>query len=344
MDTGHVISAYLSGFTTAYFLITGCHILFLWCNRGERISRLLGCFFVYMAASYGKDVLLAMPSMYNQGTLDVVEVIDGWSAIWFACFVFELAKPGWVTLRSVVAITLPHALMTALCVLFYSPEMMVAWEFYLGSYGLAVLFVGYRRACVYIRYVKANYSNIDEIDISWVSWVYMMMFLTQLVWLLASIAGSELTDSVYYVMSVVFWQVVVVRCRRLRPVHAVRENTERGRAVKRSFPFADALERAMAEERLYLDPNLSLGDLTSRLGTNRTYLSNYFTDVRHVSFYDYVNKMRVEHAAELMGESAQRYTLDYIASQSGFNSVSTFRRAFRKFMGVNPGNYRSDGA
>jgi len=34
------------------------------------------------------------------------------------------------------------------------------------------------------------------------------------------------------------------------------------------------------------------------------------------------------------------YTLDYIAAQSGFNSLSTFRRAFRKHMGMNPGSYR----
>ncbi len=36
------------------------------------------------------------------------------------------------------------------------------------------------------------------------------------------------------------------------------------------------------------------------------------------------------------------YTLEYIAEQSGFNSISTFRRVFIKFNGKNPSQWRQD--
>jgi AraC-like DNA-binding protein len=33
------------------------------------------------------------------------------------------------------------------------------------------------------------------------------------------------------------------------------------------------------------------------------------------------------------------YTLEFVASESGFKSISTFRRAFIKLTGLNPSNY-----
>ncbi len=338
-SASHVLSAYLVGFTSAYFLIMGYQILCLWPNRGERLSKLLGCFFIYFSFAYGKDVLLSVPGMYRATILDAVELLDGWAAVWFACFVFEIARPGWVTLRHVLWLVAPHACLTALCCIWHSEAMMMVWEVYLGIYGLAVLFVGYRRARTYMDYVKANYSNIDNKDISWVGYVYLMMFLTQLLWLLASVTAHALADCLYYALSVVFWQVVVVRCRRLRPVQ-LEALPPKAAASERTYPFAEALEAAMRQERLYLNPDLSLSDLATRLGTNRTYLSQYFATVEGATFYDYVNRLRVRHATRLIAENAGRYTLDHIAGQSGFNSLSTFRRAFRKFMGVNPGTYR----
>ena len=35
------------------------------------------------------------------------------------------------------------------------------------------------------------------------------------------------------------------------------------------------------------------------------------------------------------------YTLEHIAQVSGFNSMATFHRAFKKIMGMTPGRYRS---
>lgn len=50
----------------------------------------------------------------------------------------------------------------------------------------------------------------------------------------------------------------------------------------------------MEKECLYLDPNLTLAALAARVGTNRTYLSDYFCNVRHVMFYDYINGLRIQ--------------------------------------------------
>ncbi len=72
--------------------------------------------------------------------------------------------------------------------------------------------------------------------------------------------------------------------------------------------------------------------------TNRTYISQFFNRANGATFYEYVNRMRIEHASRLLVESSDR--LEIIAENSGFNSISTFYRAFAKHFGCSPTAYR----
>lgn len=92
------------------------------------------------------------------------------------------------------------------------------------------------------------------------------------------------------------------------------------------------------EDKIYLDPELRLSALAVQLGTNRTYMSNYFNQYCGTSFYDYVNRFRLEHSKNLLTDSD--YTYEVIASMSGFNSLSTFRRAFQMMYGCSPKQWK----
>ena len=50
----------------------------------------------------------------------------------------------------------------------------------------------------------------------------------------------------------------------------------------------------MDEQRLYLNKNLTLADLAQALNTNRTYVSQYLSQVRGQTFYDYINQLRIQ--------------------------------------------------
>ena len=45
----------------------------------------------------------------------------------------------------------------------------------------------------------------------------------------------------------------------------------------------------MTQEQLFLNHKLTLSDLALRVGTNRTYLSNYMNQELHQTFFDYIN-------------------------------------------------------
>lgn len=102
--------------------------------------------------------------------------------------------------------------------------------------------------------------------------------------------------------------------------------------------MSDRLSAIFKEEKIYLDPELRLSTLANRLGTNRTYMSMFFNVYCGTTFYDYVIKYRLDYSKHLLTDSD--YTYEVIASMSGFNSLSTFRRAFQRMCGCSPKQWR----
>lgn len=106
------------------------------------------------------------------------------------------------------------------------------------------------------------------------------------------------------------------------------------------YNFAKRLEECMSQEHIYLNPRLTLSDLALRVGTNRTYLSNYINQVLHQTYFDYINTLRIKFASQLL--LTTNYTLEVIAEKSGFNSLSTFRRCFLQTYGCSPSVYKKE--
>ena len=61
--------------------------------------------------------------------------------------------------------------------------------------------------------------------------------------------------------------------------------------------------------------------------------------MKGTTFYDYVNALRIHKKSVPLMQEHPEYAFDYIARQSGFNSLSTFQRAFRKYTGTTPGKF-----
>jgi AraC-like DNA-binding protein len=109
-------------------------------------------------------------------------------------------------------------------------------------------------------------------------------------------------------------------------------------ATQQAYHFADRFEMVFNKGKIYLNATLTLNDLARELGTNRTYLPNYLNRELHTTFYEYVNQWRVRRAKELMRETDM--LLEEVALQSGFNSMSSFRRYFSAHTGMSPLEYR----
>lgn len=109
--------------------------------------------------------------------------------------------------------------------------------------------------------------------------------------------------------------------------------------LQQEAAFAERMYLLFEKEHVYLNPRLRLSELAMLLGTNRTYLSQNFNQNCESTFYDFVNDYRIHHAKLLLHSTDD--TLETIAMNSGFNSLSTFRRAFVQREGMSPIEFRA---
>ena len=98
------------------------------------------------------------------------------------------------------------------------------------------------------------------------------------------------------------------------------------------------LEKHLALEKSYLDPELNLTQLARQLKTNSSQLSKVINSVHGQNFNDFINGLRCAAFREALkaGDHHTR-TLLSLALDSGFNSKATFNRAFKKCYGMSPG-------
>lgn len=82
-------------------------------------------------------------------------------------------------------------------------------------------------------------------------------------------------------------------------------------------------------------PDFTLEKAAAHLYTNRTYLSILINSQFGVPFRDYINRLRIECAKELI-RSQRSSHLEDIALASGFSSGSQFSRKFKEIEGVTP--------
>jgi len=88
-----------------------------------------------------------------------------------------------------------------------------------------------------------------------------------------------------------------------------------------------------------VDTNLSLADISKSLDINPSYLSREFSKhFNNLSFGEYIRKLRIEKAIELM--KIPSCSLTEIAYLTGFSDQSHFTRIFKKYTGQNPSGYR----
>ena len=96
------------------------------------------------------------------------------------------------------------------------------------------------------------------------------------------------------------------------------------------------LDELFINKKLYLTPNLKIGDVARASGICRTYISTYINQVKGMSFSDYINSLRVEHVKTLLSSNNANIKISTIATNSGFSSLQSFYRNFNKFTGMKP--------
>lgn len=283
-------------------------------------------------------------------------------------FFLETTRPGLVTKRSLV---LTYLLFIAFLPIYIvcPSDKVVFGEFLLAAMaGILTLVIIPFNVIRYNKFLADNLSYTKGVSVNRFAACACIYFLSLIIYALCFWNTTWLGEVVYDVFSIAllgvmcyisFHHKVVAEMLQVegasvegasagnvkeelqderRDAGNVKEQFDDENKSQRDNFIATALLRCMDKEKLYLNPLLSLNDLSQAVGSNKTYISS-FINSQGKTFYDYVNEYRVSEACSIMDMSAGRLSMAEVASRSGFNSISSFNRYFLKIKGVTPTNY-----
>jgi AraC-like DNA-binding protein len=94
-------------------------------------------------------------------------------------------------------------------------------------------------------------------------------------------------------------------------------------------------------ERLFLQQDLKINDIAKLLHTNRDYIYQAINVRMGMSFSEYINRLRVDYAAQLMEKNPKMPTNE-VAFRSGFSSLASFYRNFKAYKDCPPLTYKKE--
>lgn len=225
-----------------------------------------------------------------------------------------------------------------------------------------------KRLLTYQHQLKILFSSNEKRELVWLVWVITIIGMT---WLLAllnllptlanylPIAPLTLVCGSYFIM---IWTLCLWGLRQKPGFHdryiddkdilSHNQSTEISEVLfsaktkyqrsalktEQSKSIAKKLDTAMQHDHLYLNANLSLPELAKQLVVPANYLSQTLNEHLNVTFFDYINRWRIEHAKSLLNVG-ELSTID-VAMESGFNAKSSFYKAFKHHAGLTPGQFK----
>lgn len=101
------------------------------------------------------------------------------------------------------------------------------------------------------------------------------------------------------------------------------------------------IQQLLYEEEIFINTDLTVSTLAARLKCPAYMVSRAINQYFNKSFSELIVECRIKKAEQLLAADAQKsLTVEAIAFESGFNTLSAFYKSFKKFKGMTPSQYR----
>ena len=341
--------AALADFSAGCFfasLLASCALLYV-VRRRSGVHSVATCLFGWLALmNMVLFVLFYVRNFLGAQLAPITNLYQATCIPMCVCLLYELGHPGSLTRRAFRLNVVPSLVLLVLYAITLNHTLYIIAIVGQACYGLVgLLWSGYG-LYRYNRSIRQWSSYTEGVEVGWVFRILLSFVLLYVVWTMASYNGGKWATAFYNFSCSLIFASIAWCLRKHEVVVLGSEETDEAclsmdeESPQQKFDFAEALHKAFDEERIYLNPRLTINLLAERLGTNRTYLSTYINKQLNVSFFEYVNRYRVLYAQQLLAQPGN--TVESVASMSGFNSQSAFRRAFISETGMTPGRFRKE--
>lgn len=279
-----------------------------------------------------QDYLMQFPILrIGSDALDAYTMLIGNFLAWvLLIYPTETLRPGWLNWKRGILQLLPMVLLVALD---YFVPFDLRWLVMLYPLALVLLVVAHIRK--YRKWCEENYSSMDHIDAQWlVRYLSMVLIMggSYLYICFSDNPGRVVTQNAF--LFFLFCYSIEQILFREDPWQNMQSNEVQ--SDEETLPDAAArLTEWMVQAKPYLNPDFRLMDLREVLPMNRTYLSQFIHDEFDCSFFQFVNRYRIEEAKRLLREEPS-LTTEQVALRSGFSSRVSFTRVFTNETGLSP--------
>ena len=182
----------------------------------------------------------------------------------------------------------------------------------------------------YGQWLNDNYADLENKKV----WLCQMVSLgCMLLFVLYVFANDMVYIWLVHIISLVLVGLLLWRVETLPLLKSTSPTQTQQPSAPTTIDLAQ-IEKLLTENciapQLYLQHDLTLQQLAQAVGTNRFYLSQYFSR-QGITYNTYINNLRINHFISRYQELAstgQPVGAQQLAQESGFRSYSTFGRAF----------------
>jgi AraC-like DNA-binding protein len=215
--------------------------------------------------------------------------------------------------------------------------------------GIAIQVISYSALSIaalisYQKKIREFYSSTDKFRILWLKFFIAVSFVSWISLLIIEY-GTHREDAYnifWLIISVIVYTVGYIGIKQPEILEHI-EITPKKKYEKTAID-PDKLNEyeqkliSAVNENIFLDPDISLPSLAEQIGIHSYQLSQLINE-KGINFYEYINRLRIEYAKKLIFENRDFLNIARIAFDSGFNSISAFNSAFKKFSGVTPSEF-----
>jgi AraC-like DNA-binding protein len=232
--------------------------------------------------------------------------------------------------------------------------------------GLSYIFVTIHDLFKHRNHIKDKFSYTEKINLNWLIHLSIGLFI---IWIGGSLAGILLRFFQYNIPLVWLFVVIpmfifyigfygikqnIIYSNKKDSYNEIDnssniklENSDKYKKSRLQEQFMETINNklinAMEKEHLFLNPTLTLSELSKQIKTPSHHITQTLNEYIHKSFYDFVNYYRVEEFKRRVFESENKsFSLLGIAYDCGFNSKSSFNRIFKKHTGQSPSEYKKE--
>ncbi len=277
---------------------------------------------------------------------------------------FRLGKSEWRQLVPVVldwgAKLIGWTFLAGLLVGAVSKEQGPAWGHWMNQYETYADLPRWISMTVYLLLCRKclhrqamNERETEPQNIRWLQGVVTLFLMFQGVWLLhlvptliPSMRSAVLSQVGWYPLYIpmavlIYYLGLKGYVRTLSPAASIaRKPSSTTLAEETVQAILHALTKAMAEDKLYLDPELTVQKVSQHTGQPAKSISFVLNQHQQKSFNLFVNEYRIEAFKQrLYQEPLQQLTLTGLAFECGYNSQATFQRTFKQMTGLTPTAY-----